>query len=106
MSAPVHQHFFNVRLDMMVDGLHNSVYEVNTVADAPGPENPHHNAFRSEATLLRSESEAQRCSHSSCKPDSQSESFSRAESNSKPHTGKRRKSELGCPGQCRSTETS
>src|SRR5204862_6138948 len=29
--APIHQHFFNVRLDMMVDGLHNSGYEGNTV---------------------------------------------------------------------------
>jgi primary-amine oxidase len=58
--APIHQHFFNVRLDMMVDGLHNSVYEVNTVADPPGPENPHRNAFHTEATPLRCESEAQR----------------------------------------------
>ena len=51
--GPIHQHFFNVRLDMMVDGPSNSVYEVNTVADAPGPENPHDNAFHAEATLLR-----------------------------------------------------
>jgi primary-amine oxidase len=58
--GPIHQHFFNVRLDMMVDGLRNSVYEVDTVADPPGPENPHRNAFRTEATLLRSEGEAQR----------------------------------------------
>ena len=58
--GPIHQHFFNVRLDMAVDGLANSVYEVNTVADPPGPENPHHNAFHTEATLLRSEREAQR----------------------------------------------
>jgi primary-amine oxidase len=58
--GPIHQHFFNARLDMMVDGLANSVYEVDTVADAPGPENPHHNAFHTEATLLGSELEAQR----------------------------------------------
>jgi primary-amine oxidase len=58
--GPIHQHFFNARLDMMVDGLDNSVYEVNTVADAPGPENPHHNAFHTEATLLASEGQAQR----------------------------------------------
>jgi primary-amine oxidase len=58
--APIHQHFFNVRLDMTVDGLANSVYEVNTVAEPPGPENPHHNAFRAEATLLASEAQAQR----------------------------------------------
>ncbi len=58
--GPIHQHFFNVRLDMMVDGPDNSVYEVNTVADPPGPENPHHNAFHTESTLLGRESQAQR----------------------------------------------
>ena len=58
--GPIHQHFFNARLDMMVDGPDNSVYEVNTVADPPGPENPHHNAFHAEATLLASEAQAQR----------------------------------------------
>ena len=58
--GPIHQHFFNARLDMMVDGPDNSVYEVNTVADAPGPDNPHHNAFHAEATLLASEARAQR----------------------------------------------
>jgi primary-amine oxidase len=58
--GPIHQHFFNVRLDMTVDGPLNSVYEVNTVADPPGPENPHHNAFRTEASLLRSEAVAPR----------------------------------------------
>ena len=58
--GPIHQHFFNARLDMMIDGADNSVYEVNTVADPPGPENPHHNAFHTEATLLASERQAQR----------------------------------------------
>jgi len=58
--GPIHQHFFNVRLDMMVDGPDNSVYEVNTVADPPGPANPHHNAFHTESTLLGRESQAQR----------------------------------------------
>ncbi|HSB40456.1 MAG TPA: primary-amine oxidase, partial [Methylomirabilota bacterium] len=58
--GPIHQHFFNARLDMMVDGPDNSVYEVNTVADGPGPDNPHHNAFHAEATLLASEARAQR----------------------------------------------
>jgi primary-amine oxidase len=58
--GPIHQHFFNVRLDMMVDGLRNSVYEVNTVADGPGPDNPHGNAFHTEATLLTREQDAQR----------------------------------------------
>ena len=58
--GPIHQHFFNVRLDVTIDGPLNAVYEVNTVADPPGPENPHHNAFRAEASLLRSEAVAQR----------------------------------------------
>ena len=58
--GPIHQHFFSVRLDMMVDGAQNSVYEVNTAADPPGPQNPYGGAFRAHATLLGRESEAQR----------------------------------------------
>jgi primary-amine oxidase len=58
--GPIHQHFFNVRLDPAVDGPRNSVYEVDTVADPPGPENPHRNAFRTRSTLLARESLAQR----------------------------------------------
>jgi len=60
LNAPIHQHAFNVRLDMMVDGLNNSVYEVNTEAEAMGPENPHGNAFYANATLLKRELDAQR----------------------------------------------
>ena len=56
----IHQHFFNFRLDMDVDGGNNSVYEVNTVPEAPGPDNPHGNAFYAQATPLATESEAQR----------------------------------------------
>jgi primary-amine oxidase len=59
LYAPIHQHFFNVRLDMMVDGPNNSVYEVHTEAEPPGPENPHGNAYFAKATLLSRESEAQ-----------------------------------------------
>src|SRR5262249_54009542 len=58
--GPIHQHFFNVRLDMMVDGQNNSVFEVNTVADPVGPENPYANAYHTEETLLGTEQEAQR----------------------------------------------
>ena len=36
----IHQHFFNFRLDMDVDGGNNSVYEVNTVAEEPRPGQP------------------------------------------------------------------
>jgi primary-amine oxidase len=58
--GPIHQHFFSARLDMMVDGPHNTVYEVDTVADPPGPQNPHGGGFRTRSTALRRESEAQR----------------------------------------------
>jgi primary-amine oxidase len=60
LNAHIHQHFFNVRLDMSVDGLNNSVYEVNTVAEPLGPGNPYGNAHYAEPTLLATESEAQR----------------------------------------------
>lgn len=59
LNALNHQHFFNIRLDMMVDGLNNSVYEVHTEAEPPGPENPYGNAFYAKATLLKHELEAQ-----------------------------------------------
>ncbi|HZO71736.1 MAG TPA: primary-amine oxidase [Ktedonobacteraceae bacterium] len=60
LNAPIHQHFFSVRLDAMIDGVNNSVYEVNTEAVPVGPENPHGNAFHAISTLLSTESEAQR----------------------------------------------
>lgn len=56
----IHQHFFNVRLDMMVDGVNNSVYEVNTEPVPMGPDNPNGNACKATSTLLKSELEAQR----------------------------------------------
>ena len=60
LNAHIHQHFFNFRLDMCVDGKNNSVYEVNTVAEPAGPGNPHGNAFYAEATPLKTELQAQR----------------------------------------------
>jgi primary-amine oxidase len=60
LCAPNHQHFFNVRLDMTVDGQENCVYEVDTEAMPPGPENPHGNAFRTRSTLLATDTEARR----------------------------------------------
>ena len=58
--AAHHQHFLSVRLDMAVDGLRNTVYEVDTEAIPPGPGNPLGNAFRPVKRPLRRESEAQR----------------------------------------------
>ena len=60
LAAHIHQHFFNVRMDMAVDGQKNSVYEVNSYANPPDEKNPHHNAFYAEKTQLKTESEAQR----------------------------------------------
>ena len=60
LNAHIHQHFFNFRLDMSVDGEDNSVYEVNTVSEPIGPDNPHGNAFFAQSTLFKTELEAQR----------------------------------------------
>src|SRR5262249_4514655 len=58
LYAPNHQHFFCFRLDMQVDGRHNSVVEEHTVAAPMGPENPQGNAFYVQSTLLKTEQEA------------------------------------------------
>ena len=62
LAAPYHQHMFNVRLDMQVDGPDNDVYEVDAVRTGnPGSaENPWGNAFGTEVTLLESELAARR----------------------------------------------
>lgn len=60
LAGHIHQHFFSIRLDMSVDGLENSVYEVNTKVEPQGPENPQSNAFYAEKTLLATELAAQR----------------------------------------------
>ena len=58
LCAIIHQHFFNVRLDMMVDGLSNSVYETH-LETAPPNANPFGNAFYAKDTLLATEQQAQ-----------------------------------------------
>jgi primary-amine oxidase len=60
LNAMVHQHFFNLRLDLDIDGLENAVEEVWTESLAPGPGNPHGNAFRPMRRRLQSELEARR----------------------------------------------
>ncbi len=55
LAAPFHQHLFNVRLDMEVDGPENCVEEVDVVASPPGPENPMDNSFETVSTFLASE---------------------------------------------------
>jgi primary-amine oxidase len=58
LAAPFHQHMFNVRLDLEIDGEDNCVEEVDVVAYPAGPDNPMHNAFEKVTTLLETELEA------------------------------------------------
>ena len=56
--APNHQHFFNVRLDFDLDGVANTVQQIDVVADAVGADNPFENAFRARTTPLQTETHA------------------------------------------------
>jgi primary-amine oxidase len=58
--GPHHQHFFNIRLDMAVDGAANRVYEVTPTADPAGPLNPVGNAWRAAEVLIADETMARR----------------------------------------------
>jgi primary-amine oxidase len=58
LYAPNHQHFFNVRLDLDIDGVGNSVYQVDVLPDEPGEKNPFANAFSARPTLLETEKQA------------------------------------------------
>ncbi|MDX6551876.1 MAG: primary-amine oxidase, partial [Gaiellales bacterium] len=54
------QHFFNMRLDLDVDGERNAIDEVWTESLPPGPENPYGNAFVPRRRRLETEQQAQR----------------------------------------------
>ena len=60
LGAPVHQHLFNARLDMSVDGLANAVEEVDVTGLPIGPDNPYGNAIAQRVTRLSSEAMAAR----------------------------------------------
>jgi primary-amine oxidase len=54
--TPNHQHFFNFRLDMDVDGAGgNTPYEINVAAHKKGPANPAANAFDVKLEAIKSE---------------------------------------------------
>jgi len=59
LYGPNHQHFFCTRIDTQIDGLNNSIVEVNTLP-APAAENPFGNAFYGEQTVFKTELQAQR----------------------------------------------
>jgi primary-amine oxidase len=56
--APNHQHFFNVRLDFDLDGMANTVQQVDVVADPIDDKNPFENAFHARAMTLETEKQA------------------------------------------------
>ncbi len=60
LGGPTHQHFFNVRLHMMVDGDGNSVTEHEFVPRPWGTDNPHGNVFDTTSRLLARERDAAR----------------------------------------------
>ena len=60
VSGMIHEHYFNVRLDMNVDGEENAVVEVDANLIPTGPDNPHGNAHNTKETVLESEAQAAR----------------------------------------------
>jgi primary-amine oxidase len=60
VRAPYHQHLFCARLDMTVDGVANTVEEVDVVPIPIGPDNPVGNAFTASATPIRTQAEGAR----------------------------------------------
>jgi primary-amine oxidase len=61
LNAVTHQHFFTCRLDMAIDGVQNSVYEINVQSEKDCTKvNPWGNAFYHTETLLKTENEARR----------------------------------------------
>jgi primary-amine oxidase len=60
LYASNHQHHFCVSMHAAIDGEHNQVTEVDSVADPTGPLNPFGNAFYTKRTTFERESEAQR----------------------------------------------
>ena len=60
LGGPTHQHFFNARLDMMVDGENNTVTEHEFVPRPWGRDNPHGNVFDTTSRVLARELDAAR----------------------------------------------
>ena len=60
LDAPNHQHLFNMRLDLEVDGPDNTVVEVDAVGLPIGPGNEHGNAIVARETEITNEREARR----------------------------------------------
>ena len=55
VNGMVHEHYFNIRLDMSIDGDDNTVVEVEAERIPAGSENPYGNAHTSKETIISSE---------------------------------------------------
>jgi primary-amine oxidase len=60
LNGMVHEHYFNVRLDMSVDGDDNTLVEVEAARVETGPSNPHGNAHGVTETVIKSEQQSGR----------------------------------------------
>lgn len=60
LEAVHHQHFFNFRIDMDVDGTENSVVEVDTSSGTNSPANPNGNAIDTKETVIAKEQDGKR----------------------------------------------
>ncbi|CAF3953435.1 unnamed protein product [Rotaria sp. Silwood2] len=59
LFAPYHQHFFNMRLDLAIDGINNTAYMVEAEADPEDAEyNQFHNAFHINKMQLETEKQS------------------------------------------------
>lgn len=59
LYAPYHQHFFNMRLDLAIDGAKNTAYVIDVEADPEDAKrNPFHNAFQVKKVRLDKEKQA------------------------------------------------
>ena len=63
LYAHVHQHIYCARLDMMIDGVKNSVVEVDVVKEENRKINPRGTAFYARERLLKTDLEAGRDMH-------------------------------------------
>ncbi|CAF3824159.1 unnamed protein product [Adineta steineri] len=59
LLAPYHQHFFNMRLDLAIDGINNTAYMIDVEADPDDADyNQFHNAFHINKIRLDTEKQA------------------------------------------------
>jgi primary-amine oxidase len=59
LFAPYHQHFFNIRLDLAIDGINNTAYMIDVEPDPDDADyNQFHNAFHLNKIQLQTEKQA------------------------------------------------